>query len=364
MLLRLYAKGEAPGGAPLAVEAKLGAPGRVLAEASLDGVGPAWRRCELRLVPSAAARDATLAIELLGPGTLWIDRVSLTPEDALPGHWRTDVVAALEDLRPGVLRYGGCSIEVTEWEEGVGPVEERVPFVNAFWGGRDPNNVGLAEFLALCLLVGAEPLVCVRWNGKTPQDAANEVEYVNGAVDTPYGRKRAAHGHPEPYGVRFWQIGNEVAGPEYERTVADFARAMKAVDPSIRLCSAFPSLALVQNASPVLDYLSPHHYGCAALGAMEEDVLALRDLVTRAAGGPPSKLAVTEWSTTAGDWGLGRRALLTLDNALACARYHHLMQRNSDFVEIAIRSNLTNSFCSGILQTRGPDLFLAPTYYA
>ena len=76
------------------------------------------------------------------------------------------------------------------------------------------------------------------------------------------------------------------------------------------------------------------------------------------------KVAVTEWNTTAGDWGPGRAKLWTLDNALACSRYHNLLHRQADLVEIANRSNLINSFCSGIIQVDNRRLYKTPTYYA
>jgi alpha-L-arabinofuranosidase len=76
------------------------------------------------------------------------------------------------------------------------------------------------------------------------------------------------------------------------------------------------------------------------------------------------KIAVTEWNTTAGDWGPRRARLWTLENALACSRYHNLIHRHSDIVQIANRSNLTNSFCSGIIQTDNHRLYKTPTYYA
>ncbi len=82
------------------------------------------------------------------------------------------------------------------------------------------------------------------------------------------------------------------------------------------------------------------------------------------APGRPIKIAVTEWNTTAGDAGPRRAMLWTLQNALACSKYHHLMHRNCDIVEIANRSNLANSFCSGIIQTDTHRLYKTPTYYA
>src|ERR1700682_28710 len=91
---------------------------------------------------------------------------------------------------------------------------------------------------------------------------------------------------------------------------------------------------------------------------------APRKRITRDGGGRPIKVAVTEWNTTAGDAGPGRAKLWSLENALACSRYHNLLYRQADLVEIANRSNLTNSFCSGIIQTDNHRLYKTPTYYA
>ncbi len=76
------------------------------------------------------------------------------------------------------------------------------------------------------------------------------------------------------------------------------------------------------------------------------------------------RIAVTEWNTTGGDWGPKRARLWTLENALACARYHNLLHRHGDFIQIACRSNLTNSFCSGCIQTDNHRLYKTPTYHA
>ena len=78
----------------------------------------------------------------------------------------------------------------------------------------------------------------------------------------------------------------------------------------------------------------------------------------------PIKVGVTEWNTTAGDWGPRRAMLWTLENALACARYHNLIHRHCDLVALACRSNLTNSFCSGCIQTDNHRLYKTPVYYA
>src|SRR5205823_5836734 len=107
----------------------------------------------------------------------------------------------------------------------------------------------------------------------------------------------------------------------------------------------------------------PHHYS-ADLSAMENDFPAIRSLLDREAPGRKIKVGITEWNTTAGDAGPRRAMLWNLDNALACSRYHNLLHRHCDLAEIANRSNLINSFCSGILQTDNHRLYKTPTCYA
>lgn len=342
--------------------ARLQCRGRVLAEAGFRPA-PEWRKYTARLMPSQATSDATLALEFRGPGTVWIDQVSLMPEESV-GGWRPDVVQALRELRPGIIRFGGSTTETFDWRNTIGDPDRRVPWRNAPWGGMHPTGAGLEEFVQLCKAVDAEPLICVRVSGKEPAEGAAQVEYFNGGPDTPMGRLRAQNGHPEPYGVKYWQVGNELGGDEYARELAAFCAAMKAADPTIKLLSAFPSPAVLREAGEYLDYLCPHHYGCEDLAGKEAELQDLRRLAAEYAPGRNLKIAVTEWNTTAGDWGLGRAMLWTLDNALACSRYHNLLHRYADLVEIANRSNLTNSFCSGILQTDNTRLYKTPTYYA
>ena len=217
-------------------------------------------------------------------------------------------------------------------------------------GGLDPNFIGVEEFVQLCRYVKAEPLVCVRWTGKKPQDAAAEVEYFNGRSDTPWGRVRAQNGHPEPYRVKYWQIGNEIGGGAYDGSVKAFAEAMRRVDPAIKVLSSFPSADTLKLGGGYLDYLCPHHYDVANLIAEEQSFQNLQDQITHYANGKDVRVAVTEWNTTAGEMGLTRGMLLTLGNALSCSRYQNLMHRHSNLVEIAIRSNLSDSFGSGVIQ--------------
>lgn len=321
-----------------------------------------WQRFAATMTPTETDDHATFTISFRGPGAIWIDQVSLMPEKTVFG-WRTDVAEALKELHPGIIRFGGSTIEGFEWTATIGPPERRTPFTTV-WGGLEPANAGLDEFLKLCKWTGAEPLICVRFTGKKPKDAADEVEYVNGPATSPMGKLRAANGHPEPYRVRYWQIGNELGDGTYQHGVAEFCKAMKAVDPSIKLLGAFPSPGLLQNAGQYLDFICPHHYGWPNLVPVESDIVNLTKMIHDDAPGRDIRLGITEWNTTGGDWGLGRAMLLTLDNALWCSRYHNLLHRHCDMVEIACRSNLTDSFCSGVIQPNNATLYKTPTYYA
>jgi len=320
-----------------------------------------WQRYEAIVTPNGTDNQATLTISFRAPGSLWIDQVSVMPLKTVHG-WRTDVAEALKALRPGIIRFGGSTTEGFEWTATIGDPDKRVPFTTC-WGGLEPGNAGLEEFVELCQWVDAKPLICVRFSGKRPKDAADEVEYFNGPATSPMGRLRASNGHAEPYHVKYWQIGNELGNETYQKGLAEFCKAMKAVDPTIKLMASFPSPGLLDRAGQYLDYICPHHYGCHDLQAMEANVEACRKMIAQHAPGRDIRLGITEWNTTAGDFGLDRAMLWSLDNALACSRYQNFMHRHCDLIEIANRSNLTDSFCSGIIQTNNGDLYKTPTYY-
>jgi alpha-N-arabinofuranosidase len=357
--LHLRGRGNVPVWASL-----LGDGARVAGPVSLGRTGESWQGVEAMLRATRDVQNATLNIEFEGPGTLWLDRIYLIDEDAVLGIWRPDVVAALKAMTPGVVRFGGSSLEVFEWDQCIGPWDTRVPYTTMPWRGLEPNFVGVEEFVQLCQYVGAAPLVCVRWTGKTPADAAAEVEYFNGGPQTRWGKVRAQNGHPAPYGVKYWQIGNEIGGPKYDASVRAFAEAMRKVDPTLKALSSFPSAETLRAGGGYLDYLCPHHYECGDLVGKDEDFKFLENEIARYGGGKDVRVAVTEWNTTGGQMGLTRGMLQTLGNALSCSRYQNLLHRYADLAEIAIRSNLVDSFGSGVLLPGPGWLYLAPTYYS
>ena len=184
------------------VWASMRAEGQILAKPILLGrAGADWGAAETRLVATRAAENATLTILFEGPGTLWLDQVYLIGDDAVLGIWRADMVEALRAMNAGVVRFGGSTIEEFEWEKSIGPWDHRAPFTNV-WGGLEPNFASVEEFVLLCEYLKIEPLVCIRWTGKTPADAAAQVEYFNGDPQTPWGKVRARNGRVKPYGVK------------------------------------------------------------------------------------------------------------------------------------------------------------------
>lgn len=323
-----------------------------------------YTRFTAKLKPHGSSDRASFVLHTSGKGTAWVDQVSLTPADNLAG-WRADVVAAIKASRPALIRWGGSVVDpgAYRWKNGIGERDRRNPFLNTNWGRIDSNDVGIDEFCQFCALVDAEPLVCVSFSDGAAS-AADLVEYCNGGRETTWGARRAASGKREPYHVKYWQLGNELSGDDdaYVAKCKDFINSMKRVDPNIALLSSFPSQKVLDAIGKDLGYLAPHHY-TRDLGACEADFRKLSGMIANTPGCAHLRLAVTEWNFTAGDWGLGRGKMLTLEGALMNALYMNLICRHSNVVDIACRSNMTNSFCSGIIETKPGGLLERPSYH-
>src|SRR5205085_11125771 len=118
------------------------------------------------------------------------------------------------------------------------------------------------------------------------------VEYFNGPSSTRWGALRARNRHLQPYRIRYWQVGNERQSREYDEDVAEFCRAMKAVDPKIRLLSSFPTAGSLRNAGAYFDYGCPHHYTPNPM-ACESSLDSIRQLLEMNASSRNTKVAVT-----------------------------------------------------------------------
>jgi alpha-N-arabinofuranosidase len=335
-----------------------------LASAKLPRLSPEWQKYSLQLASSGESDRAVFEVRVRGQGHVWTDKLSLMPAHHLRG-WRPDVIEAVRDVRPAIIRWGGsvCDPGEYRWKNGIGDRDLRTPFPNKVWGRIDSNDVGIDEFCQFCELVGAQPLICLSFSDG-PQSAADLVEYCNGDAGTTWGAKRGVNGHRAPYRVRYWQIGNEIGGdtPAYLDSIATFCQRMKHADPAAVLMASFPSQKLIERAGRDIAYIGPHHY-TPDFAACERDFTSLTEMIAKAPGCDHLRIAVTEWNVSGGNWGLLRGKFLTLETALLNARYLSLLMRHSDKADIACRSNLANSLGSGIIATSPSGLLKRPSFY-
>ncbi len=188
--------------------------------------------------------DGRIEIAAKSAGSFHIGAVSLMPADNIRG-FRPDTIGLLKQLHSGMYRFpGGNFLSAHDWHDAIGDPDKRPPRWDYVWSALQPNDVGTDEFLMLCELLGVDAFISVNAGFGDAHSAAELVQYVNGAPDTPMGKLRAASGHPAPYNVKWWGIGNEMYGPwqfghmvlkQYVIKHNMFAEAMRAVDPTITL---------------------------------------------------------------------------------------------------------------------------------
>jgi alpha-N-arabinofuranosidase len=380
------------------------------ASSSVEGLGHEWRRfAGVLAVPADAPADVAYRFALTtdGPGQLVIRHLFLRPADHIEG-FDPDVVRLLRESRLPILRWpGGNFVSGYHWEDGIGPIERRRTRPNYAWGGVEPNTFGTDEFMAFCRAVGAEPMICVNAGSGTPEEAARWIEYCNGAPNTPMGSLRAANGHPEAYGVKHWEVGNELWGKwQYYWTTAEgyvdrlrqFAGKMREADPSIELhaCGA-PVFwgkdwndTLIQKASSLFRFTTDHPLigGTVAASAEPLDVYrdfmavpevleakwtALREEMLRA-GIPDPRLAVTELQLFphlgsakegAEPARLTQETLVDQDSiteAIYDVLIYHACVRLAPFVEMVTHSATVNH--GGGLRKQRERVWANPCYYA
>jgi alpha-N-arabinofuranosidase len=289
---------------------------------------------------------------------------------------RRPVVDAIAELGAPVVRWpGGCTGTSYEWERGVGPGRERT--VDWHFGYDVGNGFGTAEFVAYCRRIGAEPQINLTTGTGSLREALAWIEYCNGTGNSVWANLRRSHGYDEPFGVRYWQIGNEEwgswelgqVGPQ-ENAVRcrEWAKAIKRLDPDLKVLAigCFEptqavdwNLALLREAWEHIDYLTLHTYWPFDPTADDGDyarvlsgpyrtegtivaIQGLVDLVAREKPGTPRpELAFTEWNCAdatrfemSPKWRPGETRYRTVD-ALAVASFLNVLQRQADSVTLA-----------------------------
>jgi alpha-L-arabinofuranosidase len=248
---RLYLRTGTPG-AKVMVALQSGDGTKTYATRSLGPIETDWRRFEFDLRPDATDINARFALWLDRPGKVWVDQVYLsgTGDDLFAGlPIRGDIGRMLKEQGLKMLRYGGLMNNAPgyRWKQMIGDPDRR-PQYTGWWYPYTTNGFGIEEFVRFCRAAGFEPVVAINID-ETEQDAADLVEYLNGPATSEWGKKRAQNGHPKPYNVRYFEIGNEEGLPgtpdqyraHYAHYLARFHAlhpVMTAKDPSLQLIVA------------------------------------------------------------------------------------------------------------------------------
>lgn len=215
--------------------------GEVLAEEKLEIKGRDWRKVTVKLKPTRTVTDARLVLLAHEQGAICLDMISLFPEKTFrnrPNGLRAGLAQAIADMKPKFVRFpGGCLVHAAgigryyDWKDTIGPVEQRRAQPNFAWGYHQTMGLGYLEYFQFCQDIGAIPIpvvtaaVSCQHAGHSPgrgqeglpldempayiQDIFDLIEWANGPATSKWGAKRAAAGHPEPFGLRYLGVGNE-----------------------------------------------------------------------------------------------------------------------------------------------------------
>ncbi|HXJ96029.1 MAG TPA: alpha-L-arabinofuranosidase C-terminal domain-containing protein [Terriglobia bacterium] len=370
-------------------------------DAGSDPAWPAWHRYDFKLtLPERALaplEPVDFAVSINGDERVSIDEILLYPADAIDGL-DPEVIRVAKDLHSPLLRFGGNFTSGYHWRDGIGPVESRPTQLNQSWGFPEYNLFGTDELMKFCGLIGAQPQICLNLGSGTPQEARDWVEYCQGAANTPLGKLRAANGHPEPYPVAAWELGNELWGtfqigwqtpqlyPDRYRT---FYEAIRGLVPQNTMIFANGADldefhewngALIDKDAGILSYLTTHF-----VVGMEEMVAkqagrdaawaadfaipvgvarALEPVKAQIDANPAArgkvKLAYTEWLFWAPE-GSEYPRWDNLGGAVLGAGWMNMLLSHADFVPVSDMTGLLEF--AGIYKKRG-RVFVTPQYWA
>ena len=307
---------------------------------------------------------------------------------------RTDVIDALKEVKVPLLRYpGGNFVSNYHWEDGIGPRNERKKRFDYAWRTVEDNQFGTNEFIQLCRATGAEPYLCCNMGTGTIEEAMNWVEYCNSDRDTHYADLRRRNGFNEPFGVKYWGLGNECYGPwqmgelnatDYAKKALEFGKAIRFADPDAKLVACgFESdpawnIEVVGALKNLIDSISVHHYsidwGCFHLNDfyqlmsisefVNEMIKSLRAVIEGVTGDiyHPIKISLDEWNMFG--WVNERvedNRFYTLENGIVTASILNTLIRNCNVVDMANYSVFVN--INGAIQTTDRGIVRRPQFH-
>ncbi|HEX6684588.1 MAG TPA: alpha-N-arabinofuranosidase [Candidatus Limnocylindrales bacterium] len=219
----------------------------------------------------------------------------LADEDGL----RADVLELVRELGVTLVRYpGGNFVSGYRWEDGVGPAADRPRRPEPAWKSIETNRFGLGEFARFVAKVDAEPMLAVNLGTRGLAEALDLLEYANFPGGTALSDLRRKHGSDDPFGIELWCLGNEMDGSwqigakpaeEYGRLAGQTARAMRMLDPRVRLVlcgssgASMPTFGtwertVLQEAYDAVDYISCHAYYEEADGDVDSFLASAVDM--------------------------------------------------------------------------------------
>ena len=303
-----------------------------------------WHRYTVTMEPDVTGTGNTLQITFPAEGRVWLDYVSLFPEDTFNGRkngLRKDVAGLIAGLHPAFIRWpGGCIVEGltlenrVKWKETVGDPVTRPGEYN-LWGYRSTYGFGYHEFLQFCEDIGSDAMFvcnagmsCLFRNGDYVQgealepliqDALDAIEYAIGDPETTeWGALRAKNGHPEPFPLKYVEVGNENVFWRYAENYNRFHKAIKEKYPQITVITALMFSKDIDRLDEV-EMIDPHYYETPDWFYNNAGVY---DKLSRRT---PYKVYVGEYAA------VGRSDLYS---SLAEAAYLTGVERNSDKVQL------------------------------
>jgi len=334
----------------------------------ISGITSEFQAFPIEFTSPVSSENARIEIVSAGKGSFKIGTLSLMPADNIRG-WRSDVVALLKELNSPIYRWpGGNFVSGYNWRDGIGDPDKRPPRKNPAWKGVEHDDVGIHEFMDLMKMLGAEPYVALNTGKGTVEEAAQEVEYFNGSTDTPMGNLRKANGHPEPYGVIWWAVGNEMYGSwqlgnmpltEYVKKHNRVAEAIWKVDPNAKLVGVGSvgnwSRTMLEVCPNYMNLISEHIY-CKENKNVLSHTRQLASEIKRVAdahrkyrkeiaalAGKDIRIAMDEWNYWYGDYIYGELGVqYHLKDALGVAMGFHEYFRNSDLYFMANYAQTVN----------------------
>ena len=317
-------------------------------------------------------------------------------------HLRDDVIEALRRIQVPVLRWpGGCFADYYHWRDGVGPRDRRPRMVNTVWGGvTEDNSFGTHEFLELIQRLGAEPFIVGNVGSGTVDEMSKWWEYLHAPTGSPLGDERAANGHPEPFSVRFWGVGNESWGCGGAMTPQAYADAYKRYAEYVRGSRPFRIASgpntddyawtetMMREAGRMIDGLDFHYYTVVGPWSHKGSATDFgeREWFTALQRAERMDTLITRHSTImdqydpakrvwliVGEWGMwhdpepgSTPGFLyqqnTLRDAVVAGLHLNIFNSHADRVRMANIAQTVNVLQSVIL-TRGEQMVLTPTYW-